>query len=57
MALDDEETTRITLRIETSLQKDCRHAIYHHNEDDFHSYIRMLIRRDIKKLKVKGIIQ
>ena len=52
-----ESIIRKTLRIEKSIEKNTRHAIYHHNVDDFHAYVRMLIRRDLKSLVKKGIIE
>lgn len=47
---------RKTLRIEESLLKECEKAIETYELDDFHAYIRALIRRDIKELKEEGYI-
>jgi hypothetical protein len=54
--MKQEETTRKTLRIEQSLEDESHAAINYYNLDDFHAYIRMLMRRDIKELKDEDLI-
>jgi len=56
MQQGEDDIVRKTLRIELKMIQKSRAAIDHHDLDDFHAYVRMLIRRDIKKLTRDGII-
>jgi len=57
MLEDSKPFFNTSLRLEEELKYTSKGAIKHHNLDSFHAYIRLLIRRDVKDLKARGLIE